>query len=224
MFGKGARSWADDPAEGPPRRRATRGLGPFSGGQLTTIIVVIVIAVVLPVGAWAVSGTTVFVTDGTSGVKAKVTSTGQLQTHNNGTQTVSGTVTEASPSALVTEYGLGFTQGSCVNLFAPPTGKALVLKSANLEWLSMTPGSGGIVIFRDSSCSQVVGEYPATTANGSMQVSFGAGVTVKNGQSFSMIVYASSGVAGVQAYGYTVPSSAVPLSAAPRTTQSLVRR
>ena len=81
-----------------PRRR---GLGPFSGGQLTVIIVTIAVMIMLPVGAWAVvTGSNVFVTDAVSGKQATVNNSGQLLTAEN-----AATVVVASGSANVNPNG-----------------------------------------------------------------------------------------------------------------------
>jgi hypothetical protein len=61
------------------RGRSGRGWGPFSGGQITVIILAVVVMVGLPVGAFAVvSGSNVFVTDATSGKHATVNPGGQM--------------------------------------------------------------------------------------------------------------------------------------------------
>src|ERR1700680_4478987 len=78
------------------RRREGRGWGPFSGGQLTAIILGVLAAIAFPVCAWAVSGTTVFVTDAVSGTHAKVNSLGQLSVAATG----SVTATPTPPSQL----------------------------------------------------------------------------------------------------------------------------
>ena len=61
-----------------------RSWGPFSGGQLTMMVCVIVVAIAFPVGAWAVSGTSVFVTDNVSGKTATVNASGQLSVNAGG--------------------------------------------------------------------------------------------------------------------------------------------
>jgi hypothetical protein len=135
-----------------------------------------------------------------------------LQTHPNGPLTVNGAVTAsaAAPSALVTGRGSAAGGGGCTSLVTPATGKALVIKAANLEFVNMTAGSDIVDLYRDGSCSQLIGEYPVQAARGSMQVSFGDGVTVKNGQSLSAVVLSSVGLLGAQFYGYAVLSAAVP--------------
>jgi hypothetical protein len=61
--------------------RERRGWGPFSGGQLTAIILGLAFAVAVPVGAHAaVAGSNVFVTDDTSGKHAKVDASGNVGT------------------------------------------------------------------------------------------------------------------------------------------------
>ena len=49
--------------------RAPKTWGPFTGRQLTTIICVVFVTVMFPVGAWAVAGSNVFVTDAVSGAR-----------------------------------------------------------------------------------------------------------------------------------------------------------
>jgi hypothetical protein len=62
------------------RRNDGRGWGPFSGGQLTVIIVAIAVMILLPVGAFAaVAGSNVFVTDATSGKTQVVNAAGQAE-------------------------------------------------------------------------------------------------------------------------------------------------
>jgi len=78
---KEAASETGEATVGGKRRREGRGWGPFSGAQLTIIIVAICVMVMLPVGAFAVvSGSNVFVTDATTGAQAKVNAQGELQT------------------------------------------------------------------------------------------------------------------------------------------------
>jgi hypothetical protein len=74
------------------RRRDTRGWGPFSGGQLATIICVVVVTVLFPAASWAVTGSAVFLTDPHNNHHAAIDAAGNVQTHPNGTQTVTGTV------------------------------------------------------------------------------------------------------------------------------------
>ena len=47
-------------------------LGPFTGKQLTVIICTLMVVLLFPVGAWAVSGSNVFVTDPWSGGHGRI--------------------------------------------------------------------------------------------------------------------------------------------------------
>jgi hypothetical protein len=62
------------------RRREGRGLGPFTSGHLTIIVVTLVILLTFPFAAYAVTGNNVFVTDASSGLHAKVDAKNNLNT------------------------------------------------------------------------------------------------------------------------------------------------
>src|SRR5712691_4185802 len=95
MFGNRERSDASTEGKSPKRRREGRGLGPFTSGHLTIIIVTLVIVVAFPLAAFAVTGSNVFVTDATSGTHAKVDSGGHLLVGDgSGPLTVDGTVND----------------------------------------------------------------------------------------------------------------------------------
>jgi hypothetical protein len=125
-------------------RRPGRGLGPFTGTQLTVLILALVLAVAFPVGAWAVSGSNIFVTDastgvhakvdgknnvytslhdGTSGSSAKVDASGNLRTTVNGTVTVTGPVRSAPKAGdTFTQTAFAYTYlptQSCIYVFKP---------------------------------------------------------------------------------------------------------
>jgi hypothetical protein len=60
MFGNRQRSDASLEGKAAKRRREGRGLGPFSSGHLTIVIVTVVIVVAFPFAAFAVTGNNVF--------------------------------------------------------------------------------------------------------------------------------------------------------------------
>ena len=98
--------------------------GPFSGGQLTIIIVAIVVMVALPVGAFAVSGTNSFITDATTGAQAKVSTAGALSTAEAG-QTViivSGTTTVTNGTTSFPIFHRNVAPYSNVRLFLKESG------------------------------------------------------------------------------------------------------
>src|SRR5256885_17130458 len=67
-------------SDSPKRRHEGRGLGPFTSGHLTLIIVTLTIVIGFPFAAFAVTGSNIFVTDATSGTHAKVDANGNLNT------------------------------------------------------------------------------------------------------------------------------------------------
>jgi hypothetical protein len=67
-----------DTRDGERDERDVRRWGPFSGGQLTTIIVAVVIMALFPVGAWAVVNSNVAITDPGGVNRAKVDVKGNL--------------------------------------------------------------------------------------------------------------------------------------------------
>jgi hypothetical protein len=75
------RRWASSIDGKPSKPRPEgRGLGPFTCGHLTIIIVTSVIVVAFPFAAYAVTGSNIFITDFTSGAHAKVDSKSNLNT------------------------------------------------------------------------------------------------------------------------------------------------
>jgi hypothetical protein len=204
--------------------RAKRGFGPFTGGQLTLIIVAIVVAVAFPVGAWAVSGSSVFVTDQTTGKTAAVNSSHQLS--------VTGTVTMPTGSIVRTHFAApgpdwNFVQpndcsSGCARLIKPPTGKALVVTSITADTDSFT-NSEQIVVARsaDGTCSAAsLDEFPqviGVAGLGHTEVDYPtAGLTVPAGKALCVLYNHGVGniTAFVEAVGYTVPSNAVTSSGA----------
>src|SRR3954465_11247655 len=118
MFGT-SRASSDASQQTPvKRRRDGRGLGPFSSGHLTVIVVTLVIVVAFPFAAFAVTGNNVFVTDFTSGAPAKVDSAGSVQT-----KVSSGSIF-ATPTAPSQQYVSTVTFSDvgpkCKTLVTPP--------------------------------------------------------------------------------------------------------
>src|SRR6476661_2988277 len=96
MFGRSTRS--DVIADGCERPRKGRGLGRFTGSQLTTIIVALVVVIGFPFAASAVTGQNVFLTDTTSGKTAKVDAGGHVLS------TVSGAVSAVTRPAAYSQW------------------------------------------------------------------------------------------------------------------------
>ena len=106
-------------------------LGPFTGRQLTTIIVTLIVVLLFPLGAWAVAGSNIFVTDATSGARAKVDGNGNLQTK------VSSGFVNATPAAPSQQHVSTVTFSDvgpkCKTLVTPPAGKAVVITSVHFQ-------------------------------------------------------------------------------------------
>jgi hypothetical protein len=190
-----------EPDDSASIRSRRRGLGPFTGGQLTAIVITFVVVIGFPVGAFAVvSGSNSFVTDATSGKQAKVNSLGQLAT----------TATPAAPASMYAQsdqYVL--TSGSPVTAVTGGwrAGLALVITS-------LTVGPEGILNspvtleFETSS-----GSHPAmfTLNPGTppVTVPFPSGMPVANGDDLDIrwVSPGNSVTLDVSFDGYWVPAS-----------------
>lgn len=120
-----------------PYRRGGRGWGPFSGRQLTIIIVAVVVIVGLPVGAFAVvSGSNSFITDTVSGAHATVDGAGQVL------------AAQAPPnSAVVHALGFGVTDTvRYAEIFTPGT-KAVVLTEIDFNQQALTSSAATLYLF-----------------------------------------------------------------------------
>jgi hypothetical protein len=151
---------------GKGRRRDGRGLGPFSGGQLTMIIVTFAVLLLFPIGAWALTFSNVAITDpggvnqakvdannnlytathdAVSGVAAKVNSFGQLSVAASGSVTATPTPPDSSYNAVPVLFGEA--GGACHSVTPTvPTGKALMVTSVTVDILSVITGPVGVQI------------------------------------------------------------------------------
>jgi hypothetical protein len=98
-----------------PRR--DRGLGPFSSGQITAIVIALLLVIGFPVGAFAVSDQNTFLTDAKTGAHAKVSSSASLQT------SVSGAVTATAEPTLGSFLVQIIGDGTPVRGLKPPAGR-----------------------------------------------------------------------------------------------------
>jgi hypothetical protein len=188
-------------------RPTTKTWGPFTGRQLTTIICVLVVTILLPVGAYAVSFSNVAITDPGGVNRAKVTAGGALQ--------VGGNVVETPPANFVRIYG-GASLQSCSVVYTVPAGKALILKAENTVVLRANNGTqpqvytyrGGPSGCGGSADLLNTGAIDAGASDGSVAADFGAGIAVPSG---STIITSASDAAGwIHLWGYLVAASSVP--------------
>jgi hypothetical protein len=130
-----------------------RGMGPFTGGQLTTMVCVIVVAVAFPMGAWAVSGSNTFITDAQSGARATVSKSGAL--------TVAGTViTSAAPLKSLYHGFQAVSEGAYSSVASAPAGKTLVITSLNLDEVATTGTLNDTFFALDATSSTCSGSLP----------------------------------------------------------------
>jgi hypothetical protein len=200
------------------RRREGSGWGPFSGGQLSAIIITLAIVIGFPVAAFAVTGSNVFVTDAASGTHVKVNALGQLSVAATG----SVTADQAAPSAFYQKTGGGNfgTDGSGhVTLCTPalPSGKALVVTSVN-EAFHTAASPDVVLLGRESNsggCGQVnqknIDDSSTSGTAGSHILSFQPGVVVPSGMHLVFDVQSNSQTADYtfdwSVSGYLVPAS-----------------
>jgi hypothetical protein len=241
-------------------RRAGRGLGPFSGGQLTIIIVTFAGLLLFPVGAWALSFTNVAITDPggvnrakvdtknnlntaihdpVSGTAATVESGGKLKVDAGIVPTVGlgGSITAnvAYPTGAIVRSndGLGTSvisltnncgSGRCPRLIAPPTGMALVVTSIHVNTsLDATPNEAETILLylsADGTCnvSSIVSLLEEVNPSGlgvtDLRYDMPGGMTIPAGNALCGKDSDPTNLRAVAtAWGYAVPSTAVPTAA-----------
>jgi hypothetical protein len=165
-------------------------------GWLVTGLVIALI--LIPTAAAAVTFTTIV---GTSGNKADVTATHQLQTG------------ETSP---INFYASGTTAWGgppqSAEIANPPSGEAIIIQSIHIAWNGTSGGGLNISVQANSSCSSYVlamDRVEFSTASGQIALSYGPGFALPNADFLCAATDATSNVT-VSVYGYKVPSATVP--------------
>ena len=186
-----------------------RYFGPFSGLQLTAIIITLTVVIGVPGTVYAIDTfSNVAVEDPVTGVKASVDSAHRLKT----LDTVSGNVLaqETTPANIVRFFGGGV---SCSQIYTVPPGKALILKAANgYVFKSTSDAYGELDLYSGASCNSFVASFVSDHAGSTVTENFGPGITFGAGTGVSLA--ASRGSGTVHGFGYLVPASAVPPGAA----------
>jgi hypothetical protein len=192
--------------------------GPFSGRQLTVIIVCLIVGVVmLPSAVWAVDAfTNVAVQDPVSGVKASVDASHHLfVTSGSVPLAVGGTVTaKESPYNALKHFASFVRPDTCLPLAAPSTsGTALVIKTAHVDtYLNPTPGSGNFVqLFYGppaNPCAVFVDDVNPSGI-GVTVLDFGAGLALPKGDVLAGLSGGGVG-ADVSAFGFEIAGSFAP--------------
>jgi hypothetical protein len=200
------------------RRREKRGLGPFTGGQLTAIIVTFAVLLLIPIGAWAVTGSNVFVTDASTGSTAKVDASGSLQTRVKGSVPLSAPTASAIHSPLLSPTTCA--SDPCSEVIAPPAGKALIVTSIHVSaWSVPSPGPGERVLFQrsvDGSCNaaslNVVYDVAHPGGVGDTVLTYSPGLTVPAGSALCARTSDAALSVDLSAFCYAVAPGAVPPS------------
>jgi len=196
------------------RRRDGRGWGPFSAGQLTTIVCVGMVTILFPVGAWAVTGSNLFVTDATSGVHAVVSPAGALN------------VAPAPPSKLFHSPELRANGvDSCTKVVDSslpyPLGGGGTMAEVITGIEVTVTGTPGMFwqMHRAANCtdSGVRSFWVDSTPGGmpnyqGVQIEFPSGLAIPKGQGLYVLTSGDADVF-VMASGYLVPGASVPAGA-----------
>ena len=184
----------------------------FTGRQVTTMVVALMAAVVLTPGVvGAVDAfTNVAVQDPVTGVKAQVDNARRLLV--TGPVSATGSViARATPLSDLRRFTSKTSGAGCLTVAVPASGKALVLRTLNIDitWAE-TPSSVGLSIDPASApCTTPYVQQAHFTDRGLIPVDFGEGLAIPSGKSLHLTVYNGTG-AQVAAYGYQVPASAIP--------------
>jgi hypothetical protein len=184
----------------PSNSEQKRGVGPFTGWQLTTIVLAALLALAIPAGAFAAAtGSNAFVTDHSTGAHASVNATTGLSTSD--TPAIGGIDLTVS----------GDPGTSCA--FTPPTGKAFVITGVTMDPHGATVGNDTsmfIAVGSTSNCSNLTrtlagGYY---SADGSYTTTFSPGVGLANGHSLQVTVVGANDPFWIFVRGYLVPAAA----------------
>jgi hypothetical protein len=183
--------------------RGQRGLGPFSGGQLTAIVITTLLVVGFPVGAFAVSGQNAFVTDTKTGAHAKVSSTGSLQT------SIAGTVS-ATAQPPVGSFVKEMTGSECG--LTPPAGKAWIITAVDEVPKGATSSIENIFNLLADTSAGCAGTQ-TSIASGYFaldlprELTFNPGIGLSSGHYLDLEALSGKG-GGVYVYGYVVSAAA----------------
>jgi hypothetical protein len=227
------RSTTEQPQLPKPRREG-RGLGPFTSGHLTIIVIVVVLVVAFPFAAFAVTGSNVFVTDATSGNQAQVAS-GQLKvdtgiSHPFGLVPVAPVAPEIYPTGDIVHTDVlavdavdtdNCGSGTCQTVLKPPAGKAAVITTIHINTYKATATGSGqyLALPRSGNGSCAVSSIdrrieflnPAGIGETQLQYDLPGGLAVPAGKALCVFNSDPANLgAQVSARGYAVAPSAVP--------------
>lgn len=202
----------DGSADGARGRREGRGLGPFSGGQITLMVVTLTALLVFPVGAWAVVNSNVAITDPGGVNRAKVDIKGNVNAalHDSASGTAAKVDTknnlnvalhDATTGVAAKVNGLGQQLVSTTGPASLPygqinpsstswtlyfTGGPVYVTSITVDVWSVTPGASDAIqigLSSDSCATAFTVEAVNPAGPGATQFTYGNGFSVPNGES-----------------------------------------
>jgi hypothetical protein len=204
---------------------------------LTIVIVTLAAVIGFPVAAFAVvSGSNSFITDPVTGAHAQVTSKGQLQTHQTGAMTVSGTVNlgatdsgnlsavgaklgqlnvgadgrlgvDAAPiPAQLFHYSVVAAPGDQCGPLAKPSGFATIITSIHVAYSGPTTH---INFYSGALCGDFANPIDRleTTGTANMALDYPTGLGISDGHTLSFYSGATSATVTISVSGYEVPSA-----------------
>lgn len=188
----------------------TKTWGPFTGRQLTTIICVLIVTVLFPVAAWAVTGSHVFITDPRNGHYGAVDTAGNVQVK------VNGGVDVAPPTQFVESHQITLV-GSYLPILTAPAGKDLVVTTIDEDWSGdnlATASYAEITVANGGTCASpsFALEYffDLPTGAGSHDFHLTPGYVVPSGKSLCALKAGTSNPeVFLGAFGYTVAKGSV---------------
>ena len=192
------------------RPQPRRGLGPFTGGQLTAIVIACVVAIGFPAGAFAaIASSNVFITDRATGAHASVSRLGNLQT---------ATIPqEGSVDAIGEALGGPGLNNAC-GFYHVPAGQDLIVTSIQFNSGVGTTGTGvsGVdqaLFLNEDKAAACASPYNSIsggtwTTSSPQQVVLDPGFAVppRTFLDLKIINGSSSDFAVVFVYGYLIPA------------------
>ena len=167
-----------------------RDRGPFTGRQLTTIILGVVLAVAFPVGAWAVTGTNAFITDAASGQHAMVDSGGNLHTS-------IASVNAIPPNQFSVPATYVNNTFSGLPIAADAVGTRYAISSFTVtSGFAATVQLFAISVTRTTKTVQTCANYPAVNASAGPMIAVAAGATVELNFPQPFVIPAAAGGTG----------------------------
>jgi hypothetical protein len=198
--------------------------GPFTGRQLTAIILGLIAVILVPGAAYAVdSFTNVAIEDPVSGNKASVDATHHvLVGDGSGPVTVDGTVTdhEVAYNLLKHWQALNLHESlGCVTVAPVAANRALVIKSLHVDaYQDPSPGVGIVRLSYGPSSNPcaITLEDVNPGGIGVTALDYGSGLALPTADYLGVQV-GGSVLAEVFAFGFTIPSSQAPAASAATT-------